>query len=76
MEPDEFWKKLEDEWRNELTHVPSIRYPESDWLSEFEGQSGNTPKNEYEFIEDNPFKEDASCLEAGKKKLAEGKSGP
>ena len=60
---DEFWKKLEAEWKREAQ--------EQDWLTDFEQQ---TPRDAYEFIEENPFREHQSCLEEGKRKLAQGKA--
>jgi len=59
VEEVDFWQNLENEWKRE----------ESDWLTEFEP---HIPYENYEFVEDNPFKDNESCLQEGKKKLAEG----
>ena len=61
----DFWKNLEAEWKKEVENTTQS----AEWLEDFDAY---VPYEQYEFVENNPLKDHANCLEEGKKKLTEG----
>ena len=61
----DFWKNLEAEWKKEVENTAQS----AEWLEDFDAY---VPYEQYEFVENNPLKDHANCLEEGKKKLTEG----
>ena len=62
----DFWKNLEAEWKKEVEDNAQS----AEWLDDFDAY---VPYEQYEFVENNPLKDTANCLEEGKKKLSEGR---
>ena len=62
----DFWKNLEAEWKKEVENTAQS----AEWLEDFDAY---VPYEQYEFVENNPLKDHANCLEEGKKKLLEGR---
>jgi peroxin-5 len=61
---DEFWNKLEGEWKDMAT---SSDHP---WLSDFNDE--HQPFEEYKFKDDNPLKDHPDPMEEGLSRLEQG----